>query len=163
MSQERLAEILKLYDPPPGTKLWHGGATAMGALRGMPPEEAAWKPAPDRHSIWELVLHIAYWKYVVQRRITSGEKGAFPRSPSNFPAVPDPPDATAWKRDRALLKTTHLELVEVMKAFDPKRLDEMPPEGTYSYADLMTGIVLHDTYHAGQIQIMKRLHKSLEG
>jgi len=29
-----------------------------------------------------------------------------------------------------------------------------------TYADLITGIVLHDTYHAGQIVMLKRLAKS---
>ena len=46
-----------------------GGATPLGCLRGVQPEQAVWKPAPDRHSIWELVLHIAYWKYAVRRNL----------------------------------------------------------------------------------------------
>ena len=34
---------------------------------------------------------------------------------------------------------------------------------TTTYADLITGILLHDTYHVGQIQLMKRLWKSAHG
>ncbi len=78
----RLEMTLGLFEPPPGTKLWHGGASVLGALRGVKPEEAAWKPAPDRHSIWDLTLHVAYYNYVIWRRMTGAAEGGFPRSPS---------------------------------------------------------------------------------
>ena len=100
----RLQEALRHLHPPPGTKLWHGGATVLGALRGLSPEVAAWKPSPDRHSIWALSLHVAYWNYAVRRRLTGEERGGFPRSPSDFPAGPmrgplRPGRATvAWSR-----------------------------------------------------------------
>jgi uncharacterized damage-inducible protein DinB len=48
-----------------------------------------------------------------------------------------------------------------MEGFDPARLDEESGgSGAHTYADLLLGIVLHDTYHAGQIQLMKRLARS---
>jgi uncharacterized damage-inducible protein DinB len=40
-------------------------------------------------------------------------------------------------------------------------MDETAGDGRKTtYADLITGIVLHDTYHAGQIQMLKRLAAS---
>ena len=62
------------------------------------------------------------------------------------------------------IKLHHLQhdlLVEVMERFDTDRLDDHAGgEGQTTFADLITGIVLHDTYHAGQIQMMKRLARS---
>ena len=133
----------------------------LGCLRGVDPEQAAWKPAPDRHSIWELVLHIAYWKYAVRRNLEGSGRGGFPRSPSNWPRVPEPADAAAWKRDRALLKSEHERLVAAVEGFDPRRLDEEAPgSGSYRFADLIFGVVTHDVYHVGQIQLLKRLYRS---
>ena len=83
MSDPRLTEILNLLDPEPGTRLWHGGASTLGCLRGVAAEQAMWKPHPDRHSIWELTLHLAYWKYAVRRHLDDSPLGSFPRSPSN--------------------------------------------------------------------------------
>ena len=60
MTDKRLEEALRHLHPPSGTKLWHGGATILGALRGLSPQVAAWKPYSDRHSIWELALHDTY-------------------------------------------------------------------------------------------------------
>ena len=162
VEDRRLDMTLGLFEPPPGTRLWHGGATVIGALRGVKPEAAAWKPAPDRHSIWNLTLHVAYWNYAVWRRVTGAPHGGFPRSPSDFPDPPEEITAEAWKKDRALVREYHDIMRETMQSFDPSRLDDACREQSqYTYGDLLTGIVLHDTYHAGQIQMMKRLHASL--
>ena len=125
------------------------------------PRSRPGRPYPNRHSIWVLSLHVAYWNYAVRRRITGEERGGFPRTPSNFPTVPPEPTKAAWKEDRRLVKEQHDLLVEAIKDFDPSRLDEYAGSETRtSYADLITGIVLHDTYHAGQIQMLKRLAAS---
>lgn len=161
MTDRRLEEALRHLNPPTGAKLWHGGASVLGALRAVTPEVAAWKPYPERHSVWGLALHVAYWNYAVTRRITGAPRGGFERSPSNFPDVPDTATQTAWNQDRLLVREHHDLLVEALTGFDPQRLDEIAGgEGKTSYADLITGIVLHDTYHAGQIQMLKRLASS---
>lgn len=155
----RLEEALRLLAPPPGEPPWAGGATPLGCLRGVLARQAAWKPAADRYSIWELTLHIAYWKYAVRRRLDGSPKGGFPRTPSNWPRVPDPAGDAAWKEDRSLLRDEHERLVEAVRSFDPGRLDE-PGTGKYRFADLIYGVAMHDTYHVGQIQLMKRLYRS---
>jgi len=161
MKDRRLEEAIRHFHPPPGSKPWHGGASVLGALRGMSAGIAGWKPYPDRHSIWDLSLHVAYWNYAVKRRITGEEKGNFPRSPANWPDVPADPTPGAWEEDRRLVRTNHDSLLEALVGFDPNRLDDTAGgEGQTTYADLITGIVLHDTYHAGQIQLMKRLARS---
>src|SRR3989442_5901187 len=32
------------------------------AIDGLTAKQAAWKPAPERHSIWQIVRHVAHWK-----------------------------------------------------------------------------------------------------
>ena len=160
MNDGRLAEALRHLDPPPGKKLWHGGASCVGALRGVSGQTAAWKPYPDRHSIWELALHIAYWNYAVRRRLADEPVGGFPRSPSNWPQPPEELSAAAWKADRSLVRESHDRLIDAIRSFDSARLDDYAGGDQTTYADLVTGIVLHDTYHTGQIQLMKRLARS---
>lgn len=157
----RIAEVLRHLRPEGGFRPWHGGPTALGSLRGVSAEVAAWRPWPDRHTIWELALHVAYWNYVVERRLTGGPRGAFPRAPSNWPEAPPTGGEAEWKADRALVRSSVESLAAAIEAFDARRLDE--PAGDDSAttaADLITGVLLHDTYHAGQIQLMKRLARS---
>jgi len=125
-------------------------------------EVASWKPYPDRHSIWDLALHVAYWNYAVERRLTGGSKGGFPMQPSNWPRPSDSDPDKAWAEDKRLVKRHHDSLLAVLRSFDPSRLDQAAEEeGGTTFSDLITGVVLHDTYHAGQIQLMKRLARSL--
>jgi len=161
MNDPRIVEVLHLLDPRPGTRLWYGGATPLGCLRGVSAEQAVWRPFPDRHSIWEFTLHLAYWKYAVRRNLEGSPIGGFARSPANWPYVPKVPDERSWKEDRALLRSEQEKLVAAVRAIHPKRLDhEAPGSGAYRLVDLLYGIVMHDVYHVGQIQLLKRLYQN---
>jgi hypothetical protein len=140
-----------------GGRGWQG-TTLSGAVRGVSPALGLWRPAPDRHCIWELVLHAAYWKYAVRCRLT-GERpaGGFPRSPSNWPAVPEHGSAAAWRADVRLLAAEHAALRAAVEALPPERLGEHSPRGRWRLAELITGAAAHDAYHTGQIQLIKRL------
>jgi uncharacterized damage-inducible protein DinB len=144
--------------PPPGRKNWHGGPSPSGALRGVTAAQAAWRPTPRRKTVWELALHIAYWKYTVRRHLETGERPRFPRSPANFPDQPEPADDAAWARDVALVRAEHERLVAAVRALASARLDDLPPDGRrWTYGELVLGIAAHDAYHTGQIQLLKRL------
>jgi len=162
MSRDTIALIARTLEPPRG-RAWHGGPTPLGAVRGVTAAEARWVPAPKRHCIWSLTLHIAYWKYAVRRHLEPVARGSFPRSPANWPALPDVPDEAAWRADRALLAVEHRLLVEALRKFDPARLNRRPPrKRSWTYGELIIGVLAHDVYHTGQIQLIKRLWASAE-
>jgi uncharacterized damage-inducible protein DinB len=134
---------------------WHG-TNLRGSLRGMTAVDAAWRPGPGRHSVHEEVVHCAYWKYTATRRLTGDRKGGFPLDGSNwFPR--DRADAALWKADLALLDASHQRLREVVAGLAPRHLER--PLGTGTVQSLVSGIIAHDLYHAGQIQLLKRLRK----
>jgi uncharacterized damage-inducible protein DinB len=158
MLDHRIDEIVRMLRPEKGARLWFGGASPGGCLRGVSPEAAGWKPGPSRHSVWELSLHIAYWEYAVRRILDDLPSGGFSRSPSDWPAVPESRSEGEWKVDRALARREHEALTEAIRAFDPRRLDDLAPgSGSYRCIDLMHGAIMHSTYHTGQIQLAKRL------
>ncbi len=160
MTDPRLEEALHLLDPPAGERLWYGGATALGSLRGVTAEMAAWKPSQERHSIWELALHVAYWKYAVRRRLdASVPRGSFPRGPANWPAVPEDRSPKSWKLDRQLLASENEALLGIAQALGPRQVEHRGGKGDYRNVDLLFGVATHDIYHTGQIQLMKRLYK----
>ena len=158
MASPQMDLLVWNLQPPPGRRNWHGGPSPVGALRGVSAEQAAWRPTSRRKSVWELALHIAYWKYTVRRRLVGGSQPRFPRRPANFPRLPDPADEAAWARDVALLRQEHERLVEAVRRLDQRRLAAIPPEGRkWTYGELALGIAAHDAYHTGQIQLLKRL------
>src|SRR6058998_3848927 len=106
VSDRRIVLLLDVFDQAFDHRAWHG-TPLWGALRGLSHREALWRPRRGRHNIWEIVLHTAYWKYIVRRRLARDVALAFPRAGSNWPPLPAPADARAWKRDVALLKEQH--------------------------------------------------------
>ena len=158
MASGPVALLSDAIQPRSGRQGWHGGPTPVGALRGVTADQARWTPAPKRKSIWVLTLHIAYWKYAVRRLLDGSERGAFPRRPSNWPRLPDRLDDPSWSADVALLRAEHERLVEAVSAAEPALLARRPPGSKrWTYGELMVGIAMHDAYHTGQIQLLKRL------
>lgn len=134
------------------------GTTLRGALRGLKVDAASWKPGPQRNSIWELVLHAAYWKYIVRRHLTGDKAANFARSPSNFPHPPEDRTQAALKRDIQLLGAEHTLLREAVAAFPANALERPVGKKSPTPDSLILGVAAHDLYHAGQIQLLKRLH-----
>jgi len=120
--------------------------------------QAAWSPAPGRKSVWQLALHIAYWNYAVRRRLEGGTGARFPRSPANFPDVPERADAKSWAEDVALLKAEHEQLAATIAKIPSSRYGTALSGGKrWTVGELIVGIAQHDAYHTGQIQLVKRL------
>jgi len=139
-------------------KAWHG-TTLRGSLRNINYREALWRPSPKHHSIWEIILHTAYWKYIVRCKLTGDTESSFPRPRSDWPKLPESPDKKAWQNDIALMRKEHYLLLEILKAFPASKLETYPPESKVQYKRYILGIGSHDLYHAGQIQLLKRLQR----
>lgn len=144
------------YDRP----AWHG-ANLRGSLRGVTARQAAWRPAPNRHSIWEVAIHAAYWKYIVRRRI-SGDRGAsFPFEGRNWFRAPAVLDEKNWNGHLALLDDQHQLMRDLIEQLPDWKLHRRSAGHRQSHFTLIFGIAAHDIYHAGQIQLLKRLQSSL--
>lgn len=143
--------ILALVDEAYKKKTWHG-PNLRQSLRGVSAKQAAWRPGPGRHNIWELTLHAAYWKYVARRRIEGGKRGSFALPGSNFFTRPEKglQSEGAWKADLAILEKEHAALVEAIRRVlkTPKAKRFLPT---------IYGVAFHDVYHAGQIRLLRQL------
>jgi hypothetical protein len=153
MTKPEIRMLLDLLDEAFNRKSWHG-PNLRGSMRGVTAAQAAWRPGPGRHNIWELTLHAAYWKYVVRRKLTGAKRGAFPLKGRNFfsrPAgEPGEPGESKWKGDIAILESEHRSLraeVAALASAAPRTLH------------LIRGVAAHDLYHAGQIRLLKLLRE----
>jgi uncharacterized damage-inducible protein DinB len=152
--------LLGLLDEAFDKKAWHG-PNLRGALRRVSAEEAARRPGPGRHNVWEVALHAAYWKYAVRRRLVGEKRGSFALAGSNWFARPTgAPTEAQWKADLALLDAEHRALRDVVAALPPRALRKKSPGSRFTNLALIRGAAAHDLYHAGQIQLLKRLSRS---
>jgi len=143
--------VLALLDEGYSRKTWHG-PNLRQSLKGVSASQAARRPAPGRHNIWELALHSAYWKYAVRRRIEGGKRGSFILKGSNFFTRPEKGKTTeaSWRADLALLEREHQALeVAIRRVLKTPRAKKLLPS--------LYGVAFHDVYHAGQIRLLRRL------
>jgi len=150
-----ISELLLLLDEAFQRRAWHG-TNLLGSIRGIDPEPAARRPGLGRHNIWELIIHTAYWKYAVTRRLTGAARGTFPYKGSNW-FVRDGGPSDDLKRDVSLLKQCHRELLEAVRKVKPAELGTRSPGSKHPRGFMIRGIAAHDLYHAGQVQLIKRL------
>jgi hypothetical protein len=173
MSAE-LTQLLALIDSAYDHRSWHG-PNLRGALRGVTAAQAAWRPAPARHpstplgvtlsqskghNIWELAVHAAYWKYVAVRRLTGAKRGSFDLKGSNWFERSGQLTATQWRRDLELLEQSHRTFRQTVASLTSRDLARRPPKTEFTNFGLVSGVAAHDLYHAGQIQLLKRLMPS---
>ena len=151
-------QLMDLLDEGFRKRAWHG-TNLLGSIRGLDPATALWRPARGRHNIWELIVHCAYWKYAVTRLLTGEKRGSFPLEGSNFFArVAGSSDDL--KRDIRLLRHCHRDLLAAAARVKPQELGKKPPAGKkWTREQAIRGAACHDVYHAGQIQLIKRLQE----
>jgi len=146
-----LAELDEIYRGP----AWHGPAL-LEALDGVSAEQAAAKPIPDRHSIWELVRHVAYGRHLMRERLTETTSD-FPLAVAQpwWPVSPTEFGTAAWKADLALLDDCHGQLRAAIVAATDAQLARVPKPGDQSLARQLLGTAIHDAYHAAQIILLR--------
>jgi len=162
MLEPLLADLRRVYEG----NAWHG-PSVLDAIRGVTALQAAARPIPGAHSIYELTHHIAAW----MGETTSRLQGKPPGSPADgdFPPRATTVDDAAWARVCARLERRQAELIEVLAGFDPARLDEAvdprnrkDTSGPVSYRALLSGLAQHSAYHAGQIVLLRKALETSE-
>jgi DinB superfamily len=130
---------------------WHG-ASLMRTIRAVDLAHATMENQ-EGFSPWKIVLHCAYWKYAVRRRISPAvPKLSFPRRPSNFPRLPPELSEEAWLRDRQFLEEQHALLREAVIRLPASRLDAKPAGSRFTLEQTILGAAAHDAYHTAHIR-----------
>jgi uncharacterized damage-inducible protein DinB len=125
---------------------WNAGLWAAPwgkALEGLTPEQAAWRPAPGRHSIWQHVAHMCFWREDALARLDGKPKPTTEElATGNFPQQ-GTIDAAAWQAMRDRFRASQERIAAALAdGRDHSRLQWMIP---------------HDCYHMGQISLLRAL------
>ncbi|HEX2209169.1 MAG TPA: DinB family protein [Longimicrobium sp.] len=138
---------------------WHGDPVRR-VLDGITAQQAAARPLPSAHGIWELVLHMTSWTREVTRRLR--DRVAREPADGDWPSVLKTGEGE-WNAALEALAAAHAGLVDAVAAFPPAELDhfvgderDRPLGAGVSYAVMLHGLAQHHAYHAGQIALLKK-------
>lgn len=130
---------------------WYGPALRpmLGALS---PDAAARRPLPGRHSVWELVLHLAANIDFVLARLDGHALELAPEV--DWPPVGEVSEA-GWRAALATLDGHHDALVARTRALPDAALEATVVGRAYSTRVMLLGILQHNVYHAGQVALLR--------
>jgi hypothetical protein len=132
-----------------GPGAWHG-PDFKAALADVAPESAFKRPATGRHNIAEIALHHAFYIRSVRAQISGVPADPFILEGEDWFEVNDA-TTLEWPR---IVATVESEQKKLVKAIDNGGSSSLTDDGRF---DLVLGITCHAIYHAGQIQLVKRL------
>jgi DinB superfamily len=139
-----------------GPGAWHG-PDLKAALADVTPALAFWRPARGRHNIAEIALHHAYCVRTVRTQLGGNSGEPFVLEGEDWFDASDPRQLS-WASIHATVESEQERLGAVIGDLEAGRSSSaMKAEECFA---LVLGITCHAVYHAGQIQLIKRLHES---
>lgn len=136
-----------------GPGAWHGH-DLKASLADVDAALAYWRPGAGRHNIAEIALHHAYTVRNVRAKVSGREAEPFVMPGEDWFDLAGE-KTLSWA---AVLKTVEAEQQKLAALIETAEAGR----GTSAIADaerfdLVLGITCHAIYHAGQVQLIKRL------
>ena len=136
------AALIKQWNDAWTEGLW--AAAWSKAAAGLTPQQAAWTPAPGRHSIWQIVEHMVFWRQDNLHRLAGGKPPSKDQlAAGNFPRVSAATEK-AWSATLARWEKTQRDIAQAID--DPAKP-----------LDRLQYLLPHDCYHVGQIMYLRAL------
>lgn len=144
---DELKNLSKLIQRVYNGKAWHG--PSIMEVLGDITDESSGKKAGNSHSIVQLVLHMIAWRNFVTRRLLSDHEFEI-SDRDNFP------ESIPWKDALAKLEESQDSLLKAIENIPEAQLKDAVANRKYDFYVLLHGLIHHDIYHIGQIQLIKK-------
>lgn len=150
-------ELLRWLDHAFEHEGWH--VSLLDAVGGLTADQAAWAPSPERNSIWKIVEHVTMWKEEGARHL----RGEPPRPAGwakehDWQPIGEVTD-TRWQEATRCLVTAHGMVRAALAARSDADLHAALPGTMGTVFATIRGIILHDSYHCGQICYLRALQR----
>jgi hypothetical protein len=140
------APLTRVLNEGYGPGAWHG-ADLKASFDEVTPELAFWRPGEGRHNIAEIALHHAYTARNVRGKISGRDPEPFALEGDDW-FTAEPGGRLSWPEIRTLVDAEQTRLADAVASVQNRGADVF---------DLVLGITCHAIYHAGQIQLIKKL------
>jgi hypothetical protein len=137
-----------------GPGAWHG-SDLKAALTDVSSGLAFWRPAAGRHSIAEIALHHTYCTRSVRGQLSGTPPEPFLLEGDDWFALSDQAKLT-WPEIAAAVAAEQSRLSDTVAGIADGLVKS--PLAEAERFNLILGITCHAIYHAGQVQLIKRLH-----
>lgn len=130
---------VKMWEDAWNEGIWY--ASWESAIGGLNARQAAWRPQPDRHSIWQIVNHIMFWQEYSLRQLANDKPSRDEVDMRNWEEVADLSER-AWQATRQRFQTSYQQMLAALRTQPLDRIIYHIP---------------HESYHIGQIMYLRAL------
>lgn len=138
---------------------WQWQPSLSEALEGLTAAQAAWKSAPKRHSIWQIVRHLILWKRGVLNAWDGNPHDGAQLEAADWQEVAG--TEADWEKDRRTLLEISTQFLTRAQALDDEGLSRRivwyKGGDTQPLAMRLVRTTTHDIYHSGQIRYLRAL------
>jgi len=147
--------LLKQFDACYDENDWF--VAVKNAVAGLTAEQAAWKPAGEQHSIWELMTHLNHDNNACLQRFQGIEYNSSAASnDETFDLV-----GGSWEADLESFEAIMTTWREILKNVDGAKLEEFTPHrDETNWGTEIANMNAHNAYHSGQIVLLRKLQDS---
>lgn len=124
-------------------------------LDGLDWHHAGIIPLDAPHSIFQITNHAIYWQDLFLRGLSCSDMQGPVQAQDGWPGPQAPPDEATWHTTVRQYKQGLLQAKEAAQAQDP--LQSIPATTQTSRFEVLTTLALHNSYHAGQIVLLRRI------
>jgi hypothetical protein len=153
MSTPAVAQLLYLLDEAFEDQKWH---SLLNNLRAVTPDDWTWVPPDGRRSIRDLVLHVGGGKRMYHNQ-AFGDAALTWDDPiiEDHGAVSTIPSAIAWLRQGQQRFRQSVAALDDAALLQPRKTHLGMKETRW----IVSVIITHDLYHAGEINHIRCLHQ----
>ena len=141
---------------------WQSQPSLSESVEGLSAAAAGWKPAPRRHSIWQIVRHLIRWKRGILQALDGDPPERAELEGGDWLEISG--EESAWRADVEALLRLSQDLLARARAMDEAELSRPVVwyrgwTKTQPVAVRLLRRATHDSYHAGQIRQIRALQE----
>jgi hypothetical protein len=133
---------------------WHG-PNMIQTLKGVNKDVASKRRLSERHTIWELTNHNTYWIEEVTKSVKA--KKDLYLGGDAWPKMGETEED--WENSVKRLEAVVNMLVNELASWSNEDLAMKVGKTSFTYKVMLHGLIHHNLYHAGQINILKNKEK----
>jgi hypothetical protein len=131
---------------------WHG-PNLVNTLAGIDRTQAMHRPIGERHTIWELTDHITFWMEEVWKSIDD-HAPLNPNKKLDWPKMGT--TEVEWQQSVSRMEAAVNLALDTLLEWTNEDLEEQVPGEKFTFKQMLHGMLHHNLYHSGQINLLKR-------
>lgn len=134
---------------------WYGN-NILSSLQKLEADQVKTRVAPGKKNIAEILRHIVAWRQFLLEHLKGNDTYSIElNSEIDWPPVAD----LSWPELLTELENSQQEIIAKLKTKEDLWLKEIVKVGQheFNFRFLVEGVIQHDIYHLGQINLLKTL------